>query len=179
MFKKINQSNKKTQFFLIDGLFALVILILGYLLLYSNNKGEIDNINIEIYSNNIFSVFTNIKGEDLCNQGSCNLLYPNIISNINQSLMNILGELYYKNQKPNAVRLINDSIKNYDLIDDKLGLKIFINNEEIFSIGSNFEKAQEKINRQSVIFGFYENKEEGDLIKYGPYLFEVLVWNEK
>ncbi|MEM3374296.1 MAG: hypothetical protein QXE31_03675 [Candidatus Woesearchaeota archaeon] len=173
---------KKAQFFIIDGIFGIIILIMGYLLLFSSYRAESNAITMDNIADNFYDLITNVKGEDLCNAGNCNFnnltaIHNNV--NINQTLITIIGELYNKNNRAQIKLLIKDFIDTYNLVDDRYGLKIRINNEEIFSKGDKFQKAEQIINRQTIVFGYYENPNDGSFIKFGPYLVEVLFWNEK
>ncbi|MEM4397494.1 MAG: hypothetical protein QW757_02615 [Candidatus Woesearchaeota archaeon] len=174
---------KKAQFFIIDAIFSIIILIMGYLMLFSNFKIENQQINIESQAENIYKIFSEIKAQDLCFDNYCNNkkleeLYLNNEINLNQTLLDVFAELYYKNKKDKLFDLIENITLSYDLIDERYGIKIFINKEEVFSKGKNFLKAKEKITRQAIIFSFYENKETGSFIKYGPYIIEIIIWNE-
>ncbi len=176
---------KKTQFFLIDGIFAMIILITGFMIISSNTSNQAEEVSLSIVSENLMELFSSIRVDEVCNEGVCtykkldNFLTDGFILNKNQTLLDATGELYSKNRKAQAGELFsNITIQSRLVRKDIFGVEFRINNEVLYSQGENKAKSKELISTKKVIFGYYETIGTGAVTFFGPYLAEVDIWQE-
>ena len=95
---------KKGYFFLMDGIFAIVILTIGYLMISSNTPRVTSEVPLTMYLDNTMELLSTIKVYELCSdfsQCSCSnaklseYCEDGLILNANQTLLDYFGELYY------------------------------------------------------------------------------------
>jgi hypothetical protein len=190
---------KKAYFFLMDAFFAIVILTVGFMLISSNKAAQTTEIPMAAAADNLVSILATARVQDLC-PGNCNscqneqlvqMCDEGAIKNYNQSLLDYFGELYKNEVHPpdsppnyayltNAQGLFDSLLEQYDLYrSDLFGIEFRINDEVIFAESdSTKEKSKDLLSAKRVIFGFYEIKETGEVVFWGPYLAEVNIWQK-
>ncbi len=179
--------NKKAYIFLMDGIIAVVILTVGFLLISSNKPDETTEIPISMMTENTMSLFSNIKLYEICDFSDCGCSNDKLseycasgyIENKNQTLLDYFGELYNRSMQSRADELFyNITIENDLLRQDIFGVEFKINDETIYLHGINKEKSKDLISSKRIIFGYYEVPSSGIINYWGPYLAEVNVWQE-
>jgi hypothetical protein len=174
---------KKGEFFLIDGLFSIVILTIGFLLITSNKPTQNNELSLDVLLDNSVDLLSSVKINELCsadcicsNQKLSQYCQNKLIMNHDQTLFDGIGELYSKNKKNEAGELFkNITLEKNMLRSDIFNAQIKIDGESIYMQGE-YNNPAELISSKKIIFGFYENKELGTVTYFGPYLFEVNIW---
>ncbi len=171
---------KKGYFFLIDGIFAVVILMIGFIIIMSQRPHAEENNNLEIVSGSIMELFSKIRVSQLCDGCSCsvkklgNYCSRGMVKNTNQGLFDYLGELYYLGKKQEAGDLFLN-ITYSQIRQDLYGVELLINNERVTP---QIEKGHNLISRKGISFSFYEIPETGEVRFFGPYKIEVNFWEK-
>jgi hypothetical protein len=105
---------KKAFFFLLDGIFAIFILTIGYMMLTSEKSFSSSDVPLSASAEDGANILSSIKVSELCNQCSCSnsvlsdYCQRGIIKNRNQSLMDYFGELYYFGRIDDAKELFEN-----------------------------------------------------------------------
>jgi hypothetical protein len=174
---------KKGEFFLIDGLFSIVILTIGFLIITSNRPSQNNEISLDVILDNSVDIFSSVKINELCSS-DCICSNPKLgefclskmIRNKDQTLFDGIGELYSKNQKIKAGELfMNITLEEDMLRKDIFNAELKIDGKRIYLQGED-NNPTELISSKKIIFGVYENPELGTVTYFGPYLFEVNIW---
>ena len=176
--------NRKAYFFLMDAIFALVILMIGFMVITSTKPSNIDEVPLAQVSENLVDILSSVKIKEICDE-ECVCSNEMIetfcpsIKNKDQTILDYLGELYnidplQTNQK--AMRVFRSVIE--DLYrKDLYGIELIINNHKLYGDG-NKETSLNLITAKRVLFGFNENPTTGNLEFWGPYLLEINVWEK-
>jgi hypothetical protein len=180
--------SKKGEFFLIDGLFSIVILAIGFLIISSNQPKQTNDIPLSILAENTMELFSSVKIDELCDACDCSnkklseYCLSNYIINKNQTILDSVGEMYSRgtnNYKQRAGQLFKNITLEKNMIREEIyGMELIINGESIYLQGSNQQKAKEMISSKKIIFGVYEFPATGQVVYWGPYLAEVKIWQE-
>jgi len=173
--------NKKAYFFLLDGIFAVVILVIGFMMISSNRVFVYDEVPLALVAENTMDLLSTVKINDLCDN-ACECSHELIetycksgrILNKEQSLIDYFGELYDTGKVTEADTLFSV------LLDDLIRTDLF--NAELVIDGNTIYTDNGKISSPNLIsskkigFGFYENRETGVVSYWGPYIIEVNIW---
>ena len=166
---------KKTRrgfFFLIDVIFAVLILGIGFFLIVHKEPQKTE-IPLLQNSENAIEFLSTIKGNEICNNCECNLLLSKYCSNMNHTIIQIAGYLYSNSKKTEAGELIKN-ITYYLIPKDMFSYEFIMNGETLVFQGE--DNAKELISSKRVVFGYYENPENGEVLFFGPYLAELRMW---
>ena len=172
---------KKAYIFLMDGIFAMVILMIGFLIISSNNPGIQTHVSLDVVSENVIDILSRVKINNLCTNCYCSneklseFCSHSLIKNQDQTILDYFGELYFTNNKEKAREIflnITDELFRQDLY----GFDLKINDEVIFS--GDKDKSKNLISRKKLIFGYYEVPQSGEVEFWGPYLLEVQIWEK-
>jgi len=173
---------KKAYIFLMDGIFAVVILIIGFIIISSNKPGMQTTASLEQVSENLVDIFSTVKINDLCTNCHCSnkklTEYCNQghIRNKDQTIFDYIGELYYINNKEKARDMfqnITEDLYRKDLF----GVELKIDDEIVFSTNKD-GVTKNLISRKKLIFGFYEVSSTGIINFWGPFKVEVNMWEK-
>ncbi len=180
---------KKAYFFLMDGIFSIVILTIGFLIISSNKLQPGEELHLSIAAENTMNIFSSVRVNELCDE-SCNCsirklqdyCYRNIILNKEQTLLDTLGELYFRNRKDDAGMLFDNITSEGDLFrKDLFEMEFRINKEKIYpdeDLTQMKAESFELISSKKIIYGYYENALTGQVTFWGPYMAEVDVWRK-
>lgn len=187
--------NKKAYIFIIDGIIAVFILATGFLLLTSQKPQESLEMPLSLVLDNGMSLLSNIKIEDVCDNGcSCenpalsSLCAGQRLTNNRSTLLDAFGELYYKSTLgsgnpaylTNATKLFENLTAQHDLFRHEVThIELQIDGHVIYtdSAGADTKtRSDHLISGKRIIFGYYENPANGEVRFWGPYIAEVEVW---
>ncbi|MBN2368612.1 hypothetical protein JXC34_06330 [Candidatus Woesearchaeota archaeon] len=178
-------NSNKGFFFLLDGVFAIVILVIGFLILSSHTSVETTEIPLSMISENAVNLLSSVKINELCDETyACSNqklseMCPSNIRNMDQTVLDYLGELYVVNKKQDAAQVFRNITLENDLFrQDIFGVELRINDEVIYFQGGKKQQAKDLISVKKVIFGFYEVPPTGEVVFWGPYLAEVDIWQK-
>lgn len=178
---------KKGYFFLVDVFFAVFILSAGYLLIRSGSTRIQNEVALATPLENSMQFLSTIRVNEICpNSSTCtntNLSDAYLsITNMNQSLLDALGELYKKNNLPEASSVFIGAIAQGEMMDPQTtGFELIINDTRIYP---DYDTVPEKnmardiISSKRLIFGSYDVQPTGEVIFWGPYIAEVNAWQK-
>lgn len=166
--------NKRGYFFILDAFLALGILVMGVFILLSSytripEKEQTTNI-----AEDILDFFANTKIEEFNNPTfgpSGTLVQTGVIKDTQKTLLQQLGEFYYKGDLVNAELLIKEVAE--DLIPFQYKYEFLIDGTSIYS-KDLLSKKNTKVLFPSKKLSFGTIDKTLDL--FGPYKVEVLVW---
>ena len=184
----MRHKTKKGEFFLIDGLLSIVILIIGFLILSSNHQSQENEISLSIIAESTMDFFSSVRVDELCDGCRCSVSVlsdycsRDFIKNKNQTLLDSMGEQYYLNNKARAGELFRNITTGKNMIrEDIFGFELKINGDSIYvheKKAGSMENSKEMISSKKIIFSYYEYPETGQVVFWGPYLAEVDIWQE-
>lgn len=170
---------KKGYFFLIDGIFAIVILVIGFLLVSTEKPYKEQTMPVEFSADNFIDILSTVKLSDICENSVCTNKkieqYLGQTNNHEQTIIDFLGELYSAGKK-NEAKIIFTNL-TYIVRNDIYGVSLSINNEELYS-DTGKSQSRELIASKKMVFGFAENQASGKVRYWGPYLAEVMIWEK-
>lgn len=175
---------KKGYFFLMDGIFAIVILVIGGLIVSSNTVRETSEIPLTMFLDNSVELLSSVKINELCNdecfcsnkklQEFCK---NGLILNKGQTLIDYMGELYSQGDNLKISDLFaNLTLENNMFRQDVFSVELKIDDETIYFQGKTQEESKDLMSSKKVIFGYYELP-TGIVEFWGPYIAEVNIWN--
>jgi hypothetical protein len=178
---KMPFASKKGYFFLMDGIFAIVILVIGFILITANQPRVETELNAKLISQNIIDIMSSIKIEDICNECMCTIqkISENceslLVSNNKITLLDYMGELYFRNNIDLAnitfTNITND-LYRHDLYEVEL-----IVDDKVIKTDITKDKSRHLISRKKVLFGYFE-LDDGTVEFWGPYMSEINVWEK-
>ncbi|MBN2423293.1 hypothetical protein JXB41_08780 [Candidatus Woesearchaeota archaeon] len=145
---------KKAYFFLMDGLIAVIILFVGFILISATNPNKPVLIHNKHLSQDLINIFSNTKINELCEDCDCpsytvlNELCP-YINNKDNTMLEVIGELYTRKIEDEDIHgkkgnewardLIEELIyQNKLFYKDLYGFAFIIEDEVIYnSMGNN------------------------------------------
>lgn len=186
-FKK--KLNKRAYFFLIDGIFAMIILMIGFMIISSNKPTETDEVPLAQSAENFVDLISSVKISEVCEECECSLFQiqqqcnNDLIKNRDQTILDYLGELYFKYKQTNnpdiknQIRDIFLEVADIAYRNDLYDVGLRINGEDMFVQG-NQEESFNLISSKRILFGFYhmETAFSINIVYWGPYLAEVRLW---
>src|SRR3989304_8316611 len=145
------QKNRKAYFFSLDALIALII-ILGVVLFIKPSSTQVTTeVNIQ---KDLLSVLSSLKIGEINNSYVQELIANNTITNLNQSVLEQIGE-FYANSRPEAGALASEILNNLNL---KQNIGLYFNDMEIAKSGDiNIENATEIWTSRQTISGIDNN----------------------
>ncbi|MBT4648114.1 hypothetical protein HOA56_00230 [archaeon] len=188
--------NKKAYYFLIDSIVSILILGMGFMVISSFTPKSSNDVFQETLANDIMELVASTKINELCPRiennipcsiSSLNEVYidPNIgIHNINNTILELVGELYTKNPMEVSSEIIYDEIlETIAFRDDIYGIKFELIDgdivHEITNINSaDSKKIRNKISIRRVLLGYWEISSTGEIIYWGPYMIKMDLWQK-
>jgi hypothetical protein len=149
--------NKKSMFFTVDGLFAGILIVFGLIISFSffiEEEGSDTNINY--LSQDIVNSLANIKISEVNDSYIKTLISNGNISNLNNSVIEQIGEFYVLNNSELALNL--SRIVTEKLVPEKYGFEILVNDEAIFSNNSISRRTDDLISYRRLVSGFEKFK---------------------
>ncbi|MCM2325561.1 MAG: hypothetical protein NDI94_03800 [Candidatus Woesearchaeota archaeon] len=171
-------NSRKGYFFIIDAIFAAIILSIGFMIISSGSKPR-DETPLPVVADNLLDIISRTKISDLCNQCVCTQAKLQetcaLTKNYEQTILDHMTELYVLNRQDKARELF---ISFLPLIrQDLYGVELRINNVQIYS-DTGQEKTNALISRKKISFGYIETPATGAVTYFGPYLIEVNLWEK-
>jgi hypothetical protein len=180
---------KKAYIFLMDGIFAVILLVIGLIIVSSNRVNEYSETPLAVTLDNSLSLLSSVKVSDICQGCNCSikkigeLCLAGDIKNERQSLLDLMGELYSRNRNMGAYLILKNITDEKDIFreNELFGAEIDINNARIYpnstSIGK--DKSKNLLSSKRLIFGYYENPEDGTITYWGPYEVRAELWEKQ
>lgn len=176
--------NRKAYFFLMDAIFAMVILMIGFMIITSTKPNNADEIPLDQVSENIVDVLSAVKIDELCND-DCECSEQIIetfcptIKNKEQTILDYLGEVYDEDplQLNNKAKRVFTNVIEDLYRQDLYGVELIIDNNQLYEDGDK-EGSGNLITAKRVLFGYYEDSLNGDIDYWGPYLLEINIWEK-
>jgi hypothetical protein len=186
-----------------DGIFAIVILLTGYLIISSNRSLGSTEAPLGSTLQNGVDLLSTIKIKEICslncdcrNRQLKQLCIEGKIADFDQTLLNYFGELYTTSTYPNQFRtdmnrstllFKNLTLENNIFREELFGIefKIINKSNEIIVYRSLADETQDSrqksknlISSKTVVFGSYVINSTGEVYFWGPYLAEVELWEK-
>ena len=188
---KFRHMKKKGYIFLIDGIFAILILTIGFLIISSGKAENSPDVPVATVSENVMEVISTVKLSEICyDQLTCSCksvilrdrCEQGMILNFDESLLDYIVELYSKN-KIDEARIIFRNITDEKAIfrTDIFGVELRIDGKRIYpelSVQNNKEKSKTLISNKRIVIGTYEDISKGEFNSFGPYLAEIDIWKK-
>ncbi|MFH0875902.1 MAG: hypothetical protein V1859_08240 [archaeon] len=205
--------NKKAYFFIMDAAVAALILVIGYMLISTTSISKPAQFYNKHVADDLMNVLSNTKVNDLCglpctNSGLQNIFDNNNVKNTNNTLLELFGELYYRNSdivySGTQARSYIGTLANSLITDNGLfyrelyGTALFIEGTLVYyynpvdgTFGSapaqtidnmktvvKYNKIKNILSSKKIIMGYYEDETNGDLTFWGPFTVELWVWQK-
>lgn len=174
------RKSKKGYIFIIDAIFAAIILSIGFMIISSSHKIS-DETPMPVAADNFLDVLSRVTIDDLCEVSTCvctnRKLQETCIltNNTQQTLLDHMGELYELGKEDLSRQLFSNF--TYLIRKDLYGVSFSIGDDEIYS-DSGKDTSKVLIAKKKIIFGFIENPRTGEVIYWGPYMAEVDFWEK-
>lgn len=126
---------KKAIYFTLDALFATILIGFGLVLITQNFISETEHPQINYYSQDIIASLSTIKISELDDPYVQSLISSGEIINLNNTIIEQIGEFYVLNKTDLAQDLA--IIVSDNLIPAKFGVEILVNNDSIYLNGSS------------------------------------------
>lgn len=171
---------KRGYFFIVDSIVALAVLSVGIVLLFSQHEYTPSTEQSYTLSNDILNVLSYNKIKNINNDyagSNSNLTRDGNITDIDKTLLEQVGEFYYRNQTKDCsfcIGLIDKFLSNMtsNMIPQQYNYIIKIENLTVFNhSSSDKDSSRVVIPSKKIVHGLYNGTE-----LYGPYLVEVLSW---
>lgn len=180
--------NKRGYYFITDALIAAMILAIGFFLVSSFYISDPGKLEIKAAADNIMNFLSTTKFYDLCsgepvvcsNAVLEDLSRQRVITNKDNSLLEVIGELFFKNKIKSVSKLIDSIIVENKMIPQGYNFTFFIADNVVYP-PEQFEftredpvmkKSKALVTSKKIIFGYFE----GSIIYWGPYTAEARVW---
>jgi hypothetical protein len=181
---------KKGYIFLMDGIFAVILLAIGLIIISSNRVEQSSEIPLSLSLDNSLDLLSSVKIVDICEGCSCSikkmseLCLDNDLKNRQESLLDYIGELYSRGKKQEAFMLIEDISIEKDIFKEKalFDVEIRINNDTVYpniDLSDKKKKSKNLLSSRKIIFGYYENNVTGVISYWGPYEVREEIWEKQ
>ena len=173
---------KKAVFFYMDAIFAITILMVGFMLISSTNRYKQDNIPLETVSEHAMNLLSTVKIKELCDVDcSCSVDVLedqcSSIKNKDQTLINYFGEMYYREKNEKIEDLFTGLVEEGLYREDLYRVELRIENDPIFTQEGKTESSK-LISSKRVVFGYYFDGITEKIEYWGPYILEVNLWQK-
>ena len=145
---------KKAVFFTIDSLLASGIIITAILLLGNFYYAEHQKANVNYASGDLVRVFSTMPVGESNNEYVKNLISSGIITDINATIMEQIGNFWADNNPEQATNLTKNLTEA--IIPSKYGFSVLVNDEEIYS--RNIPQKKILISSRQLISGIAKSK---------------------
>jgi hypothetical protein len=172
----------KAYIFMMDGMFAIVVLVIGLLIIMSTKPYATNEIQVSMVSENVVGLLSQVKIIDLCDGCKCTnaklkeLCQNSEIKNNESTLLGYFGELYSFGDKNHMITDLFSNLSNDLYRKDLYGSEIKIQNITLYS-DSGIGTSRNLISRKKMVFGYYEQG-NGIVEFWGPYNVEVNTWEK-
>ncbi|MBW2965905.1 VWA domain-containing protein, partial [Candidatus Woesearchaeota archaeon] len=159
---------KKGIFFTIDALLAASVLLMGIIILSSAYINKQQAIHLNYLSQDIINSLNNLKINELNNSYVDELIANGNITDINNSILQQVGE-FWAFEKFDIARSFIDNI-TYNLLPERLGFGIWVSNDLIYT--KNKSSYSSRASARTMISG-YERKKPIDGTSSRAYLESI------
>jgi len=164
---------KKAQFFTMDAVLAVSIILVTIVLMSSEYISERDESNIYFLSNDIMDVYSNLKVKDSINDYVKSLIANGSIVNINNTILEQIGEFWSENRSGLASRFVVNITRDH--IRDIFGFSVLVDEEVIYADNKSINN--QLISSKRIISGITSDNVDKTIPKlWGPAVIEVRVW---
>lgn len=184
---------KKGYIFLMDGIFAVILLVIGLIIVSSNSREESTETPLALTLDNSLSLLSSAKIDEMCNSCNCSiktlgaLCASGNIMNSRQSLLDYMGELYSRDELGDANLLLKNISSEKDIFREKalFDAELLIDDVRIYpeSPDPGFDlqkkKAKDLLASRRIIFGYYEDPITGKVTYWGPYEVKLEIWEKQ
>ena len=145
---------KKGFLFSVDALIASIIIISSMLIFSNMYIEESESTHISLLSNDMLGIMSEMKISEINNSYAAYLISQGEVSNLNNTIIEQIGELWALNK----TELCRNLIRNitFDLFPPGFGYSVALGNEEIYSCGP--AKKRELIASRKMISGYGKDK---------------------
>lgn len=167
---------KQGYFFTLDSFLAVSVIIVGLFVIFSYRTYIPDPDQTSMYAQQIGGILGANPLYELNNQYLDNLRSDGNITQSDNSLLEQIGEFYYRNLTKGCLfclGLANQSVQNISkgLIDPKYGFRVVLENNTVYESDQNELDSELVVSNKRIVFGVYNGTES-----WGPYAAEVRVW---
>lgn len=173
---------KKGYFFSIDVVVATIIITIGIFLVFFAHSNEPYSTATSYLANDIISILASMKVNEIDNAYVNNLTENNTITNYDYTLLEQMGEFYYKmKQYPSQgwEEILEKYTENicYSMTPQQYEMQVLIKEqdaedyEEVYQTNDNQEEAIVLTSSKRVVYGVIDKYN-----LWGPYVVEVRVW---
>ncbi len=148
--------SKKAIYFTLDALFAAILIGLAIMVSTKYFITETTQPQVNYYSGDIINCLSNIKISEVNNSYVKSLIAKGDIINLDNSLIEQIGEFYVLNNTELA-RNLSILVSN-DLLPDKFGFEVLVNDEPIYSNSSERSNSEEIVSTRRLISGIEKFK---------------------
>jgi len=177
-FKMRNELNNKSQIFMLDLIFSIVLIFISLSLFYNYYYTTTDSLDVFEVSKNIQNGFSMTKINSLNDKIIVDLFVARKITNIENSIIQQIILFYNSGQITDGYNLTKYFVKNFDnqnFLNINMTLKNDTDNIILFNQTNNRKIALKNAEIVSVRSRkVFANKGDGTI--YGPYTFEVTIW---
>ena len=174
--------NIKGYFFMMDGMFAIVVLVIGLLIIMSTKPYVTNEIQVSMVSENVVGLLSQIKIKDMCDGCRCTntklkkYCQNSEVRNNESTLLGYFGELYSFGDKNYMITELFTNFSNELYRNDLYGFEIKIENVSLYS-DMGLGTSRNLISRKKMVFGYFEQG-NGVVEFWGPYQIEVNAWEK-
>ena len=172
---------KKAYIFMLDVVFASMILMIGFMIISSTKTREIDDIPLPQASEGIIDTISKIRLSEICDRCNCSISViedycsRGLIRNMDATIAGSLGEMYHRGEDDEVIGEMFNMTSQKLFRKDIFSRDLSIDGRVIFSDQGKAESS-EVISARRMIIGYYENRFTGEVTFWGPYVLEVSVW---
>jgi hypothetical protein len=172
---------RKGYIFMMDVVFASMVLLIGFMIITSTRPREDDEIPLPQMSDSILDTISKIRIRDIC-EDNCVCSIPAFddpctvgLLNNDSTIAQSLGQMYDAHISDEEIANVFIDVSNQLVREDIFNLDLIIDGRVIYSDSGKHE-SPEIITGKRMIFGYTEDKDLGSVTFWGPYVLEVNVW---
>ena len=182
---------KKGYYLILDSFIAIVILLIGIFLITSLSLRKPEQAIAKNYAQDVISFMAFAKINDLCNACACgdatlsNLCLNSKIGNLDNTIIELIGELHSRNEKGKIKQLIESLIVGNAFVPNKFGFSFILHESADYEYyptlktppdpDSTSDTTNSLMQSKKIIFGFWEDG-SGNINYWGPYTIEARIW---
>jgi hypothetical protein len=186
---------RKGYIFLLDGIFAVILLVIGLIMISSNRTEVSTESPLALTLENSMSLLSAVKVTDVCNGCNCSiskmkdLCFGNKIKNSRQSLLDYVGELYSRGLKDDAYQLLKNISAGKDIFRENeiFGAELDIGDDRVYpgpglsdaDLAAIKKRSKNLLSSRKMIFGYYEDAQTGKISFWGPYEVRAELWEKQ
>ncbi len=147
---------KKGIFFTLDALFATILIGIALIISSKYYISDVSQSQVNYYSQDIVNSLSNIKISEVNDSYVKSLISSGEIVNLENSVVEQIGEFYVLN-KTDLARNLSVAVSK-ELIPDKFGFEMLVNDESIYFVNSEYGRQTELISSRRLISGIEKFK---------------------